>query len=58
MGTAGLLWGAVHQAPGVRCEIAIVNSGFGGTRLGRGVGGAIPRERVLRLEYCGVLIIE
>ena len=46
MGTAGLLWGAVHQAPGVRCEIAIVNSGFGGTRLGRGVGGAIPRERV------------
>ena len=48
MGTAGLLWGAVHQAPGVRCEIAIVNSGFGGTRLGRGVGGAIPRERVLR----------
>ena len=31
MGTAGLLWGAVHQAPGVRCEIAIVNSGFGGT---------------------------
>ena len=35
--------------PGVRCEIAIVNSGFGGTRLGRGVGGAIPRERVRKL---------
>ena len=46
MGTAGI-WGAVlYHAPGVRCEIAIVNSGFGGTRLGRGVGGAIPRERV------------
>ena len=30
-------------------EIAIVNSGFGGMpRLGRGFGGAIPRERVLR----------
>ena len=25
-----------------------INSGCGGTRLGRGVGGAIPRERVLR----------
>ncbi len=49
MGTAGI-WGAVlYHAPGVRCEIAIVNSGFGGTRLGRGVGGAIPRERVRKL---------
>ena len=48
-------------------EITIVNSGCGGTRLGRGVGGAIPRERVLRLLAlsfvrlyfnCGVLMIE
>ena len=49
MGTAGI-WGAVlYHAPGVRCEIAIVNSGFGGTRLGRGVGGPTPRERVRKL---------
>ena len=38
--------GCGTPGPGDRCEIAIVNSGFGGTRLGRGVGGAIPRERV------------
>ena len=30
-------------------EIAIVNSGFGGARLGRGDGGAISRERVRKL---------
>jgi len=29
--------------------IAIVNSGCGGARLGRGDGGAIPRERVRKL---------
>ena len=29
--------------------IAIVNSGCGGVRLGRGDGGAIPRERVRKL---------
>ena len=34
---------------GYTTEIAIVNSGCGGTRLGRSLGGAIPRERVLRL---------
>ena len=34
---------------GYTTEIAIVNSGCGGTRLGRGDGGAIPRERVRRL---------
>ena len=30
-------------------EIAIVNSGFEATHLGRGDGGAIPRERVRKL---------
>ena len=44
---------SVLQAASISCvrrarEITIVNSGCGGTRLGRGVGGAIPRERVLR----------
>ena len=43
VGTVGT-YGSTHTV-----EIAIVNSGFGGTRLGRGVGGAIPRERVRRL---------
>ena len=38
-----------HEGSTHTVEIAIVNSGFGGMRLGRGVGGAIPRERVRRL---------